>query len=33
MLFELSSVAQEIKEANSICTMMNKNIKFKQCYV
>lgn len=29
MLFELSSLAQEIKEANQICEMMSKNIKFK----
>ena len=33
MLFELSSLAQEIKEANQICEMMGKNVKFKQCYV
>jgi len=26
-------VAKEIMEANQICIMMGKNIKFKQCYI
>lgn len=26
-------MAKEIKEANLICIMMGKNIKFKQCYI
>ena len=29
IFFELTSVAKEIKEANQICIMMGKNIKFK----
>lgn len=33
IIFELTSVAKEIAEANQICIMMGKNIKFKQCYI
>lgn len=33
IIFELTSVAKEIMEANQICIMMGKNIKFKQCYI
>ena len=33
MLFELSSLAQEIAEANEICRLMERNVVFKQVYV
>jgi hypothetical protein len=33
MLFELTSLAKEIKEANQICDMIGKRIQFRQCKI
>ncbi len=33
MLFELTSLAKEIKEANQICEMIGKRIQFRQCKI
>lgn len=33
MLFDLSELAGDIKEANQICALMEKRVLFKQCYL
>ena len=33
MMFELSELAADIKEANQICALMERRVNFKQCYL